>query len=86
LFYCRDFPDVSVWKQSACSAGDPSSIPELGRSSGEGTGSSVFLGFAGGSVGILKMKMYYFRRKYRSYSSVLQFKIYAKCIPWLSSS
>ena len=26
----------SVGKESACSAGDPSSIPELGRSSGEG--------------------------------------------------
>ena len=26
----------SVGKESACNAGDPSSIPELGRSSGEG--------------------------------------------------
>ena len=31
-----DFPDGSVGKQSACSAGDPSSIPGLGRSSGGG--------------------------------------------------
>ena len=73
-----DFPDGSVGKQSACSAGDPSSIPGSGRSSGGGIGSSVFLGFPCVSAGILKMKMYYFRRKDRSYSSVLQFKIYAK--------
>ena len=32
------FPDSSVGKESACSAGDPGSIPGSGRSSGEGTG------------------------------------------------
>ena len=32
------FPDSSVGKESACNAGDPSSIPELGRSPGEGIG------------------------------------------------
>ena len=32
------FPDSSVGKESACNAGDPSSIPGLGRSSGEGIG------------------------------------------------
>ena len=32
------FPDCSVDKQSACNAGVPSSIPGLGRSSGEGLG------------------------------------------------
>ena len=30
------FPDSSVGKESACNAGDPSSIPGLGRSAGEG--------------------------------------------------
>ena len=30
------FPHSSVGKESACNAGDPNSIPELGRSSGEG--------------------------------------------------
>ena len=30
------FPDSSVGKESACNAGDPSSIPGLGRSPGEG--------------------------------------------------
>ena len=33
-----DFPDRSVGKQPACNAGDPSSIPGLGRSAGEGKG------------------------------------------------
>ena len=32
------FPDSSVGKESTCNAGDPSSIPELGRSAGEGVG------------------------------------------------
>ena len=32
------FPDSSVGKESACNAGDPSSIPGLGRSPGEGIG------------------------------------------------
>ena len=31
-------PDSSVGKESACNAGDPGSIPELGRSLGEGKG------------------------------------------------
>ena len=34
----KGFPDSSVGKQSACNAGDPSSIPGLGRSAGEGIG------------------------------------------------
>ena len=32
------FPGGSVGKESACSAGDPSSSPGLGRSAGEGIG------------------------------------------------
>ena len=32
------FPDSSVGKDSACNAGDPGLIPELGRSAGEGIG------------------------------------------------
>ena len=32
------FPDGSAGKESACNAGDLSSIPELGRSPGEGNG------------------------------------------------
>ena len=32
------FPDISVGKESACSAGDPSSIPGSGRSAGERIG------------------------------------------------
>ena len=32
------FPDSSVCKESACNAGDPASIPGMGRSTGEGIG------------------------------------------------
>ena len=32
------FPDSSVSKESFCNAGDPGSIPGLGRSAGEGIG------------------------------------------------
>ena len=38
IFYTLGFPDSSVGKESACNAGDPSSIPGSGRSPGEGTG------------------------------------------------
>ena len=38
--YCilEGFPDSSVGKEFTCNAGDPSSIPRLGRSTGEGIG------------------------------------------------
>ena len=32
------FPSSSAGKESACKTGDPGSIPELGRSTGEGIG------------------------------------------------
>ena len=32
------FPDSSVSKESVCNAGEPGSIPQLGRSTGEGIG------------------------------------------------
>ena len=35
------FPDSLVGKESACSAGDPSSSPGSGRSPGEGKGYSL---------------------------------------------
>ena len=34
----RQFPHSSVAKESTCNAGDPGSIPGLGRSTGEGIG------------------------------------------------
>ena len=34
----KGFPDSSVGKESTCNAGDPGSIPESGRSPGEGIG------------------------------------------------
>ena len=38
LLTMMDFPGSSAGKESACSAGDPSSIPRLGRSPGEEIG------------------------------------------------
>ena len=37
------FLDSSVGKESACNAGNPGSIPGLGRSAGEGIGYSLQL-------------------------------------------
>ena len=37
----QGFPNSSVGKESACNAGDPSSIPGSGRSPGEGIGYSL---------------------------------------------
>ena len=46
------FPCGSAGKETACKAGDLSSIPRLGRSSGEGKGYSLqYLDFPGGSDG-----------------------------------
>ena len=36
--YSVDFPGSSVGEESACNAGDPSSIPGSGRAAGEGIG------------------------------------------------
>ena len=38
LVLVAGFPHSSVGKESACNAGDPGSIPGLGRSPGEGNG------------------------------------------------
>ena len=38
ILYDQSFPDSSVGKESTCNAGDPSSIPGLGKSAGEGIG------------------------------------------------
>ena len=51
--YILGFPDSSVGKESACNAGDRSSIPGSGSFPGEGIGylTPVFLGFSAGSAG-----------------------------------
>ena len=36
--YIFCFPGSSAGKESACNAGDPGSVPRLGRSPGEGIG------------------------------------------------
>ena len=38
LLPIQGIPDSSVEKESTCNAGDPGSIPGLGRSAGEGNG------------------------------------------------
>ena len=38
FLFCGGFPGSSVGKESTCNAGDPGSIPGLGRSPGEGIG------------------------------------------------
>ena len=35
---CMGFPETSVGKETACNAGDPASIPGLGKTPGEGNG------------------------------------------------
>ena len=40
-FYCSFFPGGSDGKESTCSAGNPDSIPGLGRSPGEGNGNPL---------------------------------------------
>ena len=37
----QDFPGGSGGKESACNAGDPGSMPRLGRSTGEGNGNTL---------------------------------------------
>ena len=41
VFIDYTFPHSSVGKESACNAGDPGSIPGLGRSPGEGNGNPL---------------------------------------------
>ena len=41
FLYCRGFPGGLEGKASAHNAGDPGSIPELGRSPGEGNGNAL---------------------------------------------
>ena len=45
-----DFPCSSAGKESTCNAGDPGSIPGLGRSARDRLPTPVFLGFPGGSA------------------------------------
>ena len=52
--FIMGFPGKSASKESDCNEGDPSSIPGLGRSPGEGIGYSwapVFMDFPGGADG-----------------------------------
>ena len=46
MYMALGFPHSSVGKEFACNAGDPGSIPGLGRSPGEGTGYSLLYSWA----------------------------------------
>ena len=46
IFCQLGFPDSSVGKESACNAGDPCLIPELGRYAGEGIGYPLLYSWA----------------------------------------
>ena len=48
------FPHSSVGKESTCSAGDPGSIPRLGRSPGDGVGYPVQYSWASLVVQLVK--------------------------------
>ena len=48
------FPDSSVGKESICNAGDPSSIPGSGRSTGEGIGYPIQYSWASLVVQLVK--------------------------------
>ena len=41
VYWCLGFPGGSDGKESACSAGDPGSIPESGKSPGEENGNPL---------------------------------------------
>ena len=51
LMFSEYFPCSSVGKDFACSAGDPGSIPGLGRSPGEGNGQPTPVSLPGKSHG-----------------------------------
>ena len=53
--YIKSFPDSSVGKESIYNAGDPCSIPGLGRSPGEGIGYPLQCSWAS-LVGLLPSK------------------------------
>ena len=56
-YYCsliESVPDGSVGKESACKAGDPSSIPGSGRSAGEGIGYPLYYSWASLVVQMVK--------------------------------
>ena len=57
----QGFPDSSVGKESACSAGDPSSIPGWGRSAGKGIGYPLQYSWASNSLSNYPVSKYIYR-------------------------
>ena len=54
MYRFKGFPGSSAGKESACNAGDPASIPESGRSPGEGIGYPFQYSYASLVVQIVK--------------------------------
>ena len=50
MLFCRGFPGGSDRKESACNLGDPSLIPGLGRSPGEGNSNPLQYSFLENSI------------------------------------
>ena len=86
----KGFPDSSVGKESTCNAGDPSSIPVLGRSAEEGIGYPLHYSWASFVAQLVKNlpamweTMFYpwvgkipWRREKATHSSILAWRI-----PW----
>ena len=48
--HSEGFPDSSVGKKSACNVGDSASVPESGRSPGEGNGNPLQYSYLGNSM------------------------------------
>ena len=61
LPFPNNFPDSSVGKESTCNAGDPGSIPALGRSTGEGIGYSHQYSWASLVAQLVRICLWYGR-------------------------
>ena len=89
------FPGNSAGKESACSTGDPSSIPGSGRSPGEGIGYPLHYSWASLMAQLVKNLPAMWETWVRSlgwedplekgmatYSSILAWRIHGLCSPW----
>ena len=69
----KDFCDSSVGKESACNAGDPGSIPGLGRSAGEGIGYPLQYSWASLATQLVKNPPTIWRPR---------FDLWVRKVPW----
>ena len=74
IWWVKVFPDSSVDKESACNAGDPSSIVRSGRSTGEGIGYPLQYSWAFLVVQIVK-NLTAMRKEKATHFSILAWRI-----------